>query len=102
MEFTDEIANIIAKFSKDFEENGQQDPYAWMVAKIMQIAEVDEESAKKIAEEIIEGIEAYKKVRDENLTVEQLTDGKIKEEDLKVDELAEDIENKLLNNEEED
>ncbi|CUT01649.1 hypothetical protein [Candidatus Kryptobacter tengchongensis] len=101
MEFSNEIANIIKRTLEKFENEGQQDPFGWMITEIMQIMNVDENMAKNIANEIIEGIEVYKRIKEENPTVEQLTEGKLNEQELKINDLIESIENRILNKGEE-
>lgn len=80
-EFSKEIANIAEELSTEFEQRCKEDPFLFAVEVIKRIKGTDDNEAKEILRQMLEGIKAYRSMA-RSLKLSELTSGKIKQEDL--------------------
>lgn len=103
MEFSKEIARMHEELMNDFLSNENQDPIQWMIEKIKEILDVDDREAQEQAKKIIEGIELYRKFREEKPSLKVISGGKLDEPEIaEVEQLSKEISLRLITEDEED
>lgn len=102
MEFPREIARIHEELMNDFLSKENQDPIRWMIDKIREILDVDEKEAEEQAKKIIEGIELYRKIKEERPSLKVITGGRASESDIaEVEKFSREISLRIITEEEE-
>lgn len=100
MNFSKEISLLIKEMMERFEQNPHRDPVELGIEIVKEIMEVDDQQAKAIFEEILEGIVAYRQLQSDSETLKQAEEKIGLEAMSEIEKAADEVADSILGQEE--